>query len=746
MSLELLTTPNKTINGLDSRAAGALLQLPYTFQRQDYLISNVTFSLAGGDPTKQYLFFTFDKFYQEVTEFAVGAVFSYTDIINSAGELIYPGGTAICEYQDQAGPGGASRVRLVAIYEGPNINPVNAFSNNLSIKPNYKVEIRLFDEAGNSLLDNVFRYAPDPLGRLFVNLGTVLADYLFRKQILSQLYKISYSEDWTGKEPEFVTYPFTRITDSGGGDITINFDDIGQDLSEQFPLGFQTFLKFDGSAYTDGLYSITFRNYIAPRFFFVVTAAFAGDDTGTAASNEPVPVPESPVTQATFAAVGNYTEKGSNLVDYLLRAGGITGDFKNLNWPADRFEYIANPDNSPAVWNETNFNQTPQRLYMNAIGLAFQEKTGLISMGRAGGFISSGTNYRVVFKVRYLIKNFVSPGTLRLNVIGRRKDGGWQDLITLNVASITSDTGYIDTDELSGSNFAGADFYEVGMRLINIGGEFDFEFDMQTGFNAFIRNEQQSGAPIYPTAKLLTQFKNPIQWKGWARTCSYLIDPLAEERNNLTDSTRLRVNNYDINKAFVSGEAIINTDLSPRIVTVAIGSFFPNSLAAFRGVYVQGAGSPRDQLTDILYYRILPECNNPIMVEYYNQLGVPEQHLFNITQEIELQATAGTGVTTPVNQDLAGDYSRRIGRRLPDFTQQILCTSENLLPDQYLALQELIYSSEVFIYLDKEGTKKLPVILSGEPSTSKETKDKRLSLQVTLELPLNVRFEDIKLY
>jgi len=734
MSLELLTTPNKTINGLDSRAAGALLQLPYNFQRQDAQINRVYTS--GG--------FAVFKLTGEadLEKWPIGArVFISPWAI--VGGVLQPGGFTNIINADLSG--GEVRIFTDSIPYASSEQPTDiGYANNPANKIGYKVEIRLFDESGNSLLDNVFRYATDPAGWLFVNLGTILSDYLFRKQLLSQLYKISYAEDWQGKEPEFITYPFTRVTDSGGGDITINFDDIGQDLSEQFPLGFQTFLKFDGAAYTDGLYSITFRNYIAPRFFFVISTPFLGDDTGTAASNEPVPVPESPVTQATFAAVGNYTEKGSNLVDYLLRAGGS---------PIEKIDYSRNGSTlNPREYDAGGFNW----LEVSASRLLTPKIEGatlgifnpiVFNPDKPAGTTSPDTLAACTGRYYVTISNFVADGAYRVDMVGIRRDnrgltiwnngnvvvnGNFQGFVNINLPTRAPDSPPVAEE-----------FINVGLRFQKASGEYDLQIDIlpAAGGNEppFLLWE------TYPVAKLLTQFKNPMFWPGWYRSYAVLVDPKMIDRG-IAINLRGIQQNYDINKAFISSiyTGTIGTNNGTPGVYIYEVREPTSDLAAYINIRIDDFNNIA--ISGPMQYKILPECENPIMVEYYNQLGVPEQHLFNITQEIELQATAGTGVTTPVNQDLAGDYSRRIGRRLPDFTQQILCTSENLLPDQYLALQELIYSSEVFIYLDKEGTKKLPVILSGEPSTSKETKDKRLSLQVTLELPLNVRFEDIKLY
>jgi len=733
MSLQLLTTPNKIIDTLDSRAAGALLQLPYTFQRQDYIwYTNDTDGATGN-----FRILLSDIYGNVTSEFSPGDLIfvSFPDNYKDKG---YPDVLQVLSLNYSA-----PYTRIVTTQPNLPGTPgavVNETLNNLTGRANYKAEISLLDQSGNSLLDNVFRYAPDPAGKLFVNLGTVLSDYLFREQILSQVYKIAYNEAYEGLGPPVF---FAGSGTAASGAILFILDPIYGNLSTQF-VGQNIYLtcnEFTGWAPAN---SVSFGSGSTRVNFLqsdVNNVASLTGDIQTPAIGQPEERAvrlDSDTTQATFAAVGNYTEKGSNLVEYLLRVGGGT----NINWgyTSGQGEQLPKSNNLPGdsctgTWAAFGNGFTARVAGTETLCTKILNN-GSWNTGQS--LLKAGSFVEVSGSVTIQISAFVAAGDIRMDVLGIRADGSRAQLIVKTIFNVTGNVS--QGAETAGRSFVTTeDFTAIGINFFKIGGDFTVDWIYTNGRSFELKTD-------YAPAKVLTQFKNPLQWKAWPRTCSYLIDPLAVERNNLTDSTRLRVNNYNINKEFVEGEAIVSTDLTPRIVTVAIGSFFPNNLAAFRGVFVQGSGSPRDQLTDILYYRILPECENPIMVEYYNQLGVPEQHLFNITQEIELQATEGTGVTTPVNQDLAGDYSRRIGRRLPDFTQQILCTSENLLPDQYLALQELIYSSEVFIYLDKEGTKKLPVILSGEPSTSKETKDKRLSLQVTLELPLNVRFEDIKLY
>jgi len=142
---------------------------------------------------------------------------------------------------------------------------------------------------------------------------------------------------------------------------------------------------------------------------------------------------------------------------------------------------------------------------------------------------------------------------------------------------------------------------------------------------------------------------------------------------------------------------------------------------------------------------VTPECANPIMVQWANSSGAKEYYLFDISQEVRYGSIDELTFQTPVEEPIE-NITRQKTSINADQSLTLFCTAENILQSNIRALHEIKTSEDVQVFLIKDGTKKVGVIVSSAFATGYDTDDHTTDFTVGLEFPTDYNFFTIKEY
>ena len=201
----------------------------------------------------------------------------------------------------------------------------------------------------------------------------------------------------------------------------------------------------------------------------------------------------------------------------------------------------------------------------------------------------------------------------------------------------------------------------------------------------------------------------------------------------------------DINKVQLSGQGgnSVSPNLNPGIFLSTIPVNDDPERAEF--VRVRVISNTGVQLSNALFYKVNNPCPQPIMVQWENSLGVPEQHLFMINQEVNPQASEGLAYEIPNNQDIENVTGNK-RRVFSEETQSMILLAESLTNNQIKALAEIKTSNKVEVYLDKEGSETVQVICREGLASPYDTKGTRQEFRLVIEFPDNYDFFEAKNY
>ena len=224
-------------------------------------------------------------------------------------------------------------------------------------------------------------------------------------------------------------------------------------------------------------------------------------------------------------------------------------------------------------------------------------------------------------------------------------------------------------------------------------------------------------------------------WSGWKRTASVLIDPLASGR--LTGSTVSWITrDLNQNKIF---QAAINS-VAITLTTAKIEEYDFNGGADFGSDYYTQlyviAIPPSNTVTNSILYRNLEECRKPIMIEWLNSYGAYDQWLFELNQVFDNEAKEGIIYDIGINDDIE-NISANKGRNPDGFSQKITLQADQLTKGQIRALNEIKFSTEVRIFLSKDGTSYVNAVVSAGYSDTFESKGTFFEYFLSLQLPDN---------
>jgi len=250
-----------------------------------------------------------------------------------------------------------------------------------------------------------------------------------------------------------------------------------------------------------------------------------------------------------------------------------------------------------------------------------------------------------------------------------------------------------------------------------------------------------NGSAVYDdsTTKTIAVIgSDPLMWRGWKRTVSALVDANYNARTGFT-TAKINPLGFDINKGFVGSYSAIIISTSPNIKTGVI----PEGTEYYTSIDVRGDDNKQE--SERLYYKVLDPCKNPIMVEWRNSLGALEQHLFTLDTLFNRNVTEGLTGQKAIEDDI--ENVARTQERLPlHWYQEAILSEENLSFDQVKALEEIKSSSEVSIFLDQQGTKKIYVIVNNLFASETNNNDTTFDISVQIKFPNNFDFETAKLY
>ena len=250
---------------------------------------------------------------------------------------------------------------------------------------------------------------------------------------------------------------------------------------------------------------------------------------------------------------------------------------------------------------------------------------------------------------------------------------------------------------------------------------------------AAFRGESGAGTVEAHLGSILTKFKNPLVWPGWKRTMSSIIDSNINTRTGATTT-------YFTTQAVDENKENPVTMLSPAS-GLGISIFTTPIIESQKSKSFVRAVAREQTNTEIskeLFYQVLPECKNPIYVEWRNSLGEFDQHLFSVNQEVKNSSDKGELWAAPDTQDLEFSGSS-IGRDVANTSQNITIGAEGLLIDQLEALREIKSSDFVYVYLRKDGSQRVKVRVLRGFETKHETKSRgqAFELSIILEMPKN---------
>lgn len=241
--------------------------------------------------------------------------------------------------------------------------------------------------------------------------------------------------------------------------------------------------------------------------------------------------------------------------------------------------------------------------------------------------------------------------------------------------------------------------------------------------------------------QLLTKFTTPLNWRGWNRTVSILVDSEFVNRN---PNDILSVNNTNANVNKVLG-ASNGTSLTVNNPALNVYIAPVNKSDDFYNRVVCSTGGGTNKISQELFYRMENECNSAIMLDWINGLGGIDQWLFEVQQSVTLENDEGIVVERPITTDI--EFINRTKRRFANtFRQQLTLKAEHLTLDQLLAIQEIKKTESLRVYLSKDGVQFIDAIVVNDFSSPYSTKDRHHKFTVIIELPDGFIFENGKLY
>ena len=244
---------------------------------------------------------------------------------------------------------------------------------------------------------------------------------------------------------------------------------------------------------------------------------------------------------------------------------------------------------------------------------------------------------------------------------------------------------------------------------------------------------QANGSNMYvwtakPTylGKFLTYFDIPKFWNGWRNVVEFIKMHYTQVDFEFTA--------LDINQTAI-GTPDADTSLSGANTIANMALTYPSDTGA-EYLKVQGSSTAPALVTEAKIYKLEPECSQPIMLEWVNDLGGQEIYLFSREQSFLQQADPGQSWVTPISADI-GTFAGNKGRKPGKSIQYMTLKTGLLTKNELQALHEIRTSPFVYVWLDKTGATKVKVIVSNSFDTTFTSGKGNYEYSVTVEFPDN---------
>ena len=263
------------------------------------------------------------------------------------------------------------------------------------------------------------------------------------------------------------------------------------------------------------------------------------------------------------------------------------------------------------------------------------------------------------------------------------------------------------------------------------------------GSNLWEMMLKPSSLPDYDVGKLLTKFesKEIKRWVGWKRTISCLQDPDLATRAGEQLTWFFR--DYDRNALSPIGTGtnigITESDIEINEVELPASQGGYYTLA-----YVRNTIGDTDY-SERFFFENCEECCEPIMLEWLNEDGAMEQYLFSLDQVIFDTVETGLSYERPITTDIS-TVMRTKFRQVDKWTQRMTMFENHLTRDQVDALHDIKRSDFVRVWLTKDGTEFVGVIVVEDFDDSFRSKDSLHEFSVIIEFPNGFDFYNAKKY
>jgi hypothetical protein len=690
MSLSVTSNPDKLVNTVQSNVNAAITQLPYNFKRED----DTSITQTRVTALKQMLITIADE-----TLYAVGDA-CYYDVVSASFtgnrvatiESIAP--NTLQFFADDTLPEYATE---------PSTGYLNIVS---GTRGDYAVELKVEDTFDGSLLNATLIYIPDQAGFLFVDLGPVVVSWMEQKAVNTMNYRVQYRETYTGFDP---VYTNDAIIQAVLGERSIGL--VGGSNMIRYVLRGDVLYNLDAFVGVGGGNQAQFRIEVAEGD--VSAQILVGSEVelaGVSLIYDGLHI----ITSVIFQTGQTYftIDSLSGNTDILVQSNVMNAQTFTSGKLANDWDSITIlPSGS---WDGSKFTASSD---LNNVDILFDASAAGCSS--ATGFADNRIEIRKN-GVTVLGSHTVSggPATDFFTIAANGQSLLSGDTISVYMVVPTFDAG----------NFV----------IINANCDFSIQrVDAVTAGTAEFASDLSA---------FLTFFKVSRFWPSFTSSISYIMDSNYTTRTGKSE-TNMQIEEVDINGVALKSYSIPEANISARIIEVNFTDVL-DLFEATKALHIQlqaAVPPPLFLVIPILQFNRMDICKNPIMVTWVNSLGASEYYLFEISQEVLLNATEGLVYQQSRNQDVENVHRQKI-RLSSDETLKIVCRAEKLTQDDVIALHELKTSEKVEVYLNKDGSKRVGVIVSEGFATNYDTDDPLNEFTVVLEFPEDYKFFDVKEY
>jgi len=209
-------------------------------------------------------------------------------------------------------------------------------------------------------------------------------------------------------------------------------------------------------------------------------------------------------------------------------------------------------------------------------------------------------------------------------------------------------------------------------------------------------------------------FDRARYWKGWTIYSYYIIDkdtPAADlniyVRDMDSDFSKIR-NGFLTNYVIAATDPqVIEWEVKPSVAGVAADDVFFLA-TAFTDVEPAAADTLQGKRE---FWEVVPECKNPVMVKWRNGVGGFSFWLFQLNQINTYNVTIKGNYKKYSTSDLSTNNTLTAAIGTPTTIQKMTLEESNLTQHQSRALKEILSSHEVYVYLEKNGTRDIRVTI-----------------------------------